>query len=239
MNIKVLFALSIMLMVSMFIKADDGGITLKAVDRGREKAWWMPRHERTVESIAGGAKEYDIVLIGDSITDFWSKSGARPWREKFGDAKTLNLGVMGDRIENIYWRLVNGEGQGWKAKIIMLLAGTNNIGKRASGETVAELTEGLVKYLRETHPEAKIVLVKIFPRADAKAGANAKDRIDEANRLTEKLIDSVNVVKLDIRQSFLNDDGSLKEELFKDKLHPNEAGYRIWAAAAHEVIEKL
>lgn len=226
-------------MACMFAVADDGTAALKAVDRSREKGWWMPRHEKTVELITNGAKEYDIVLIGDSITDFWSKSGAKPWHEKFGEAKTLNLGVMGDRIENIYWRLINGQGQGWKAKTIMLLAGTNNIGKRASGEKVAALMEGLVKYLRESHPEAKIVLVKIFPRADNKAGANAKERIDEANRLTEKLIDGVNIVKLDIRQSFLNDDGSLKEELFKDKLHPNESGYRIWAAAAFDVINNL
>lgn len=219
--------------------SEDG---FKASSREREKGWWLPRHKAKVAEIKGAAPDYDLVFIGDSITDFWSNErsgGGKVLKEKFGKWRILNLGVMGDRIDNMMWRLENGEGEGWKAKAIMLLCGTNDIGKKRGGEDVAARTKWLLGYIREKHPEAKVVLLPIFPRNDKKRGADAEERIAKANELTALLADGKNVIRLDFTKKFLNEDGTLNESLFKDALHPNRAGYEIWAEAAIPLFEQL
>ena len=215
---------------------------MSSSSRENEKSWWMPRHEKKLVEIKEGPKEYDLVLVGDSISDFWSNEksgGGKVLKARFGQYKILNLGVMGDRIENMMWRLENGEAEGYKAKVFQVLAGTNNIGKRASGEEVAAGVERIVRFLREKFPESRIILMPILPRADRKAGANAKERIDKANELIMKLADGDGVVIMDLRKNFLLETGELNEKLFKDALHPNKDGYNVWADTLEVKLAEL
>ena len=214
----------------------------RGASRAKEKKWWLPRHEKKLDEIAAGPKNYDLAFIGDSITDFWQNSrsgGGKVAKESFKGLSILNLGVMGDRIDNMMWRLSNGEGTGWTAKVIMILCGTNDIGKKRDGKTVAARTAELVEYVKELHPEAKIVLLPILPRVDPKRGPAANERIAEANKLTEALADGKRVYRLDFTAKLLDESGALNESLFKDGLHPNEDGYKIWAEAALPLFKTL
>ena len=73
----------------------------------------------------------DIALLGDSITQGWGGGwdGApfnAAWQKHFGDQKTVNLGIGGDRIESILWRLDHGALDGASPKVIVLMIGVNN-----------------------------------------------------------------------------------------------------------------
>ena len=66
------------------------------------------------------------------------------WNENFFGWNAGNFGWGADRIENILWRLENGELDGVNPKVIIILAGTNNIGPQPNGNaTETEVTKGI------------------------------------------------------------------------------------------------
>ena len=173
--------------------------------------------------------DFDILFEGDSITDFWQSSGEQGGLEVFpkyfGDMKVANFAVSGDTTQGVLWGLKNGEGQGHKPKAIMLMIGTNN-GQNNSAEEIAEGVGAIVYELRQDFPDAKILLLAIFPR-----GASATDswrvKNDQVNKIIAKLDDGKHVFFKSINDKFLNENGRLIG-FRSDNLHPNAKGYEIW-----------
>lgn len=75
-----------------------------------------------------------IVFDGDSITNRWETTGRETWPRFAGQA--ADFGIEGDRTENLLWRLGKGQVDGMDPKLIVLLIGTNNVG-RDSPEEIA------------------------------------------------------------------------------------------------------
>ena len=194
------------------------------------------RHNGFVEIAQNG--DFDILFEGDSITDWWQQNGpgggTDVQKEFFGDIKVANFAVAGDTTQGVLWGLQNGEGQGHKPKAVMLMIGTNNTG----GNTGPEIAEGVgaaVYELRKDFPDAKIMVLAIFPRGAGPNDSNRKKN-DEANKIIAKLHDGKNVFFLNINDKFLNADGSLIG--FRgDNLHPNAEGYKIWAEAVAPTLK--
>src|SRR6185295_18604833 len=113
-----------------------------------------------------------------------------------------NFGWGGDRTQNILWRLNNGELDNVRPKIIVLLAGTNNVGKNSpSGKDdprVKDITRGIKAILdvcRQKAPGAKIVLMGITPRND---NMLVMPIIDEINRRIARFADGKKIRYLNI-----------------------------------------
>src|ERR1044071_8982238 len=91
-------------------------------------------HTQLLEKKSKGV--IDVYFLGDSITRRWGtsdekyKSFLENWRQNFFGWNAANFGWGGDTTQNILWRLENGELDGVNPKIIVLLAGTNNIGRQ-------------------------------------------------------------------------------------------------------------
>jgi beta-glucosidase len=198
------------------------------------------RHEGFVNTAKAG--DFDILFHGDSITDWWQRAGDDPataggkrvFDKYFGDAKVANFAVSGDTTQGLLWGLKNGEGQGHKPKAVMLMIGTNSSGN-SSGPEIAEGVGAVVLELRKDFPDAKILLLAIFPR-----GAGPMDRsrrtCEEANKIIAKLDDQKHVFFMDINSKFLKADGGLIG-FRADNLHPVEAGYEIWASAVGPTLK--
>jgi len=123
------------------------------------------RHAAFLEIAQKG--DIDLLLQGDSITDNWDSSAANKavMDKYFGKYKTANFGVGGDITQGVLWGMKNGEAQGFQPKAIMLMNGTNNTG----GNTAPEIAEGIgaiVMEMRKGFPNAKILLLAIFPRGN-------------------------------------------------------------------------
>ncbi len=190
------------------------------------------RHDGFVEIAKKG--DFDILFEGDSITDFWQNTGAEVQKKYFGDVKVANFAVSGDTTQGVLWGLQNGEGQG-KPKAIMLMIGTNNAFQGNTGPEIAEGVGAIVLELRKDFPDAKIMLLAIFPR-----GANASDanriKNEEANKLIAKLYDGKNIFFTNINDKFLKPDGSVIG-FNSDNLHPNAEGYEIWAKSVAPILK--
>ena len=90
----------------------------------------------------------DLYFLGDSITRRWGALDypdfLTHWTKTFLGWNAGNFGWGGDRTENILWRLENGELDGVNPKVIVLLAGTNNVGPEPGDEArVEDVTRGL------------------------------------------------------------------------------------------------
>lgn len=195
----------------------------------RPDKWWTERHAQKKELTQAGGVE--VVFLGDSITQGWEGAGKPVWEKYFAPLKASNFGFSGDRTEHVLWRLANGEIIGLHPKAIVIMIGTNNVGHGSSNPAqTAEGVKAIVKVLREKEPEAKILLLGIFPRDEKPDGALRK-KVEEATALFKDIADDKAVFFKDIGKVFLEADGTLSKEIMPDFLHLSEEGYRRWAEA--------
>ena len=196
-----------------------------------------PRHEGFVTTAQAG--NIDLLLHGDSITDWWVQGDENKavFQKYFGDIRTANFAIAGDTTQGVLWGLKNGEGQGFQPKAVMLMIGTNNTGTH-TGPEIAEGIGAIVLELRTNFPQAKILLLAVFPRAVP--GDPVRDKIAEINRLIARLNDDTHVFYMDIGPKFLDENGVFLPNTFRpDNLHPVAKGYEIWGEAVKEKLAQL
>ncbi len=197
----------------------------------------------------GKAGPVGVLFIGDSITAGWTKA-PHVWDHYFGKYQPANFGIGGDQTQHVIWRIENGELDGIKPKVVVLMLGTNNTGAHTADEIVAA-DRKIVGMIRARLPETKVIVLAIFPRGPRKnaqgvitddVAAEAKRRqevITAANLQLAKLDDGRNVRFLDINHVFLGQDGKIPFSIMPDQLHPNAAGYQLWADAMKPMLTEL
>ncbi|MDQ8206308.1 acetylxylan esterase [Coraliomargarita sp. SDUM461003] len=208
----------------------------QAMPREKGKEGWLRAHEQISKSAQRG--EVPLLFIGDSITHMMLTNGGPVWREEYRQIGAVNVGLSGDKVENILWRIQNGALGTLKPKVTVLLAGVNNMRKNTP-EEIGLGVGAIVDVLKLRLPETKILVLGVFPRGH-KGGTQDRETIKEINTYIAQLDDNERVFYLDIGNDFLNKDGSLIEgAMLKDGLHPDLKGYQIWAAAIKDKIAQL
>ncbi len=203
---------------------------------GKPNAGFVASHERFV----GIAKEgkAQLVFLGDSITAGWAGNGKEVWAKSFGAYTPANFGIGGDRTQHVLWRIQNGELDGIRPKAFVVMIGTNNSGTD-SAEGIAKGVTAIVETIRAKQPQAKILLLAVFPRGEKASPNPGRDKLKQVNAIIAKLDDGKNVHFLDIGEKFLQPDGSLTKEIMPDFLHLSAAGYQIWADAFSPKLAEL
>lgn len=203
----------------------------------REGEWWMKRHQSMNKN---AKKPHDLLFIGDSITQGWEGSGKGTWEKYYANRKALNLGISGDRTEHVIWRLDNGNLRNQKkAKAAVVMIGTNNTGHIMQDPTeVRDGVERIVSTLRARCPQAKILLLGVFPRGVKPGDAKRKNNL-EINKLISKFHNGKRIHYLDISDRFLTAEGILTKEVMPDALHPKQKGYEIWAEAIEPKLKEF
>jgi lysophospholipase L1-like esterase len=209
----------------------------------------LTAHTQLLEKATRGV--IDIYFEGDSITRRWGATDypelLANWNQNFHGWNAADFGWGADKIQNILWRLDHGELDGVNPKIIVLLAGTNNVGNiapatpREAAAEVADITAGLQAILRAMQakaPSATIVLTAIFPRNDNPA---VMPVIDAVNRNLAALADGRSVRYLDVNGKLADPQGKLIEGMMNpgDKLHPTVKGYQVWADGLKPIFTEL
>ena len=209
---------------------------------------WYARHAAVMK--IKDKIDPQIVMIGDSITHFWSgppearlQNGPHSWNACFGKYRVLNLGYGWDRTQNVLWRLDHGEFDGLHPAYVIINIGTNNFTATANAKenTPAQIAEAVQAICRRVHskaPESEIIVMGVFPRGK-KADNPFRPKIAELNRRLAKLGEMPKVAFLDIGEKFLTPKGDILKSLMNDYCHPTEQGYRIWAEALKPYLKDV
>jgi xylose isomerase len=197
-------------------------------------------HFQLLQKAAKGG--IDVYFEGDSITRRWGTSDdawkemLANWRGNFYGWNAADFGWGADTCQNILWRLRNGELEGVNPKVIVLLAGTNNIGAGEDADRVAEGVEAVVNTCRSKAPKAAIILTAILPRND---NMSYLPTIQMANDRLKKFAVRNHVRFINVNSGLVGADGRLFEGMTIDNLHPSVKGYQVWADALKPILTEL
>ena len=202
----------------------------------------LAAHAQLVEKAMQGS--IDIYFEGDSITRRWGATDypdlLANWKQNFFGWNAADFGWGADRIQNILWRLENGELDRVNPKVIVLLAGTNNVHSAEGDAGVDAITGGIHAVLRVMQakaPGAVIILTAIFPRNDDRKAMAA---IQGINAKLAVLADGTRIRFLNVNDKLADADGRLFEGMMNpDKLHPAVKGYQVWADGLKPIFTEL
>ena len=183
-----------------------------------------------------------VLFIGDSITAGWASGGQAVWTDRYAKLDAANFGIPGDKTEHVLWRIENGELDGITPKVVILLIGTNN-----AGDTPAHIAAGITAVAKRIHeklPQTKLILLGVFPRDATLTGTDGKPsprraKMVAVNAELAKLHDGQQTFYVEIWKQFLAEDGSIRNDLMGDAIHPSPQGYQIWADAMQPTLDAL
>lgn len=198
--------------------------TTQPVIQDRDGYDWRARHNAIIELNKKSPPRN--VIIANSIIHYWGGEpkdpiarGVDSWNLNLAPKGLRNMAFGWDRIENALWRVYHGELDGYTAKNVVLMIGTNNLGMNSDAEIIAGLKQ-LVGAVQLRQPGARILLSGIFPRR------NMENKVKELNTAILSLATEMRVTFINPGQIFLKEDGKIDESLFSDGLHPNATGYK-------------
>ena len=125
--------MSLMLKISLLIilaacavfgPAAEESTTTPVAGKTNSEKWWNGNYERILTDIKKMDGKIDVGVVGDSITARW---GGETWQKHWGSVRAVNMGIGGDRTQNVLWRLEHGQLDGYQARMFVVMIGTNNL----------------------------------------------------------------------------------------------------------------
>ena len=209
------------------------GMNPQQLGDGKIDPVYAAKHQAQCEALL--AADSELVFIGDSITSRWP---AELLQEEFGAFRPVNLGIGGDWLQNVRWRVENGVLHKVHPKALVLLIGTNNISANLTPDEIAQGIDSLLKAIHAKVPACDILLLGILPR-----GESIEDSVNETIRQTNAklalLADNKRVFYLDVGSKLVEPDGSISSEIMPDKLHVAGPGYIRWMEAMKPTLDRL
>eukprot|EP00549_Striatella_unipunctata_P001410 CAMPEP_0118677158 /NCGR_PEP_ID=MMETSP0800-20121206/2464_1 /TAXON_ID=210618 ORGANISM="Striatella unipunctata, Strain CCMP2910" /NCGR_SAMPLE_ID=MMETSP0800 /ASSEMBLY_ACC=CAM_ASM_000638 /LENGTH=307 /DNA_ID=CAMNT_0006572785 /DNA_START=78 /DNA_END=1001 /DNA_ORIENTATION=- len=212
------------------------------------------------DSIIERMRGRDLGQVFDDVRDYLEvyENSFRPLHLRSSrtsnEVQGLALGIGGDRISHLLYRVLNGEmvggvrsirtkkkalppGRTDNPKVFWLLVGTNDLSDDCSREAILVGILNIVMQLRRLRPRATVVVNGILPRESFIFGetinwvnrqlrcyADLFDTTTRTGRLFDEKFDFFDATGL-----FLNDDRTdVNFEIMPDGLHPSPKGYKIF-----------
>lgn len=178
-------------------------------------------------------KKFKVAFLGDSMMERWLNTGKQYWTKSFSEY--ANLGVGGDGIEHLLYRLTNN--QEFKGILdvisvdkIVFMIGTNNLEKKS----VNDIIEGIINIINiifKKHPNIEIIVYGLTDRTDI-----SLDKIYKLNEKIEQYIKKTNNPKLSYR--FFGEKVNYEDKFFDDNVHLSQLGYEVWYNDLKELLKK-
>lgn len=227
--------------------ADIAGDPMGAVPRLEIDSYdWYKRHALICHTLTRTQPE--ILLLGDSITHFWGphkdgtpQRGLSAWQSTFQNYSVVNAGFGWDRIQNLRWRLQNGESPTTPPKLIIIHIGTNNVShtkqaRQSTPEETAKAIYSLTEELLKQYPTTHILLFEIFPRDQKQS--STRQWIDSTNKYLNRQPLDPRVTLISLYHVLTLPNGERLPSAYADRVHLSDKGYDIWARAIKRHLPK-
>ncbi|MBN2722644.1 MAG: hypothetical protein JXR95_01080 [Deltaproteobacteria bacterium] len=199
------------------------------------KYWWWKKRQRKLMKRVKNCSGKSVVFLGDSITQRWEVNGVFIRNTVLKDYKIINLGMGGDRVENLQYRLNLYPLEKCSVDAVIIMIGTNNTHFREKPEKIAEEVKQVILLTRKKMPDADIFLYAIFPRGHKPNPYRANNA--NVNSIIRKYEDGRKIFYYDISRSFTDEKGIVSKKIMKDYLHLTSEGYRIWATHLKKILQ--
>jgi lysophospholipase L1-like esterase len=181
--------------------------------------------------------EIQVIMIGDSITRRW-EDNIDLWNKFFSKYRAANFGVGGDCLENIKWRILNGELDGVDPKIVILLAGTNNLDTDSSDAIIGSIKE-IAEIIQQKLKNTKVVVLGILPRNFNGTGINYPRKISQINKVLASIFAGTEIEFRDIGKDLANEHGVVSDTIMPDGLHLDHNGYEVFGPKVKAIIDEF
>ncbi|MGA2299123.1 MAG: GDSL-type esterase/lipase family protein [Candidatus Acidiferrum sp.] len=185
--------------------------------------------------------EARVVFMGDSITEGWGQQGSAtsPDRVEFFPGKPyFNRGISGQTTPQMLVRFRQDVIE-LKPKVVVLLAGTNDIAENTGKMTLGEIGNNIASMSELARANGvRVVLSSVLPASEFHwhEGLEPAPKIRALNAWIKEYAAKNGFVYVDYYSRMANSEGGLKAELSPDGVHPNQAGYEIMAPLAEAGI---
>jgi lysophospholipase L1-like esterase len=208
------------------LSAQTSAPTTRAPDRPTpisEPSWFrrIAEHQTLLTN-----NRYDVIFIGDSLTDFWTATGKATWQTQLVPLKSVDCGIAGDRTEHILWRIQHYDFHRAQPKLFVLLMGTNNLGMDPPDKPadVARATLAAARQLLTRHPQAKVLLLTI-PPSGPQPNSALRQQVKQTNALLEAEKLPPNLSILPVYPTFVDSGDQWLDGMTLDGTHFSAVGY--------------
>jgi lysophospholipase L1-like esterase len=179
-----------------------------------------------------------VVFMGDSITDAWGQSLGT----FFPGKPYINRGISGQTTPQMLIRF-RPDVIALKPKVVVILAGTNDIAGNTGPATIEEI-EGNLESMAQLAManNIKVVMSSVMPVCDyikPQTGRRPPEKIITLNAWIKEYCTRNQLVYLDYYSAMLDERNMLKKELTYDGLHPNATGYAVMSPLAAQAIKAV
>jgi len=168
----------------------------------------------------------NILFLGHSLIEFFD------WQKRFPGHNAANLGVAGESVEGLLFRL-NGIIKAYpEVDFIFIMTGINNIAME-DFDFLDSYREIILK-LSAAYPKARVFIHSLLPVIvdfiDNKTILNVNDKI-------KILAGTAGAEFMDLHSLFIDNQGRpVKGYFLDDGIHLRDKGYDVWSEALEEII---
>ena len=212
------------------------GMTEKSVAQDWANLGKYESENKMVQPKKSGKKR--VVLMGDSITEFWLKIQPDFFSNK---PYYIGRGISGQTTPQMLVRFRQDVIE-LQADVVVILAGVNDIAGNTGPTTNEKIVGNIISMIELAHANGiKVILCSILPAANFNWRPNDKaaETIIQLNQLIQSYAKQQHIPYVDYHTAMADAENGLPKEFSEDGVHPNLKGYQTMSPLLEKAINEV
>jgi lysophospholipase L1-like esterase len=212
------------------------GMTEKSVAQDWANLGKYESENKMVQPKKSGEKR--VVLMGDSITEFWLKIQPDFFNNK---PYYIGRGISGQTTPQMLVRFRQDVIE-LQADVVVILAGVNDIAGNTGPTTNEKIVGNIISMIELAHANGiKAILCSVLPAANFNWRPNDKaaETIIQLNQLIQSYAKQQHIPYVDYHTAMADAKNGLPKEFSEDGVHPNLKGYQTMSPLLEKAINEV
>jgi lysophospholipase L1-like esterase len=212
------------------------GMTEKSVAQDWANLGKYESENKMVQPKKSGEKR--VILMGDSITEFWLKIQPDFFSNK---PYYIGRGISGQTTPQMLVRFRQDVIE-LQADVVVILAGVNDIAGNTGPTTNEKIVGNIISMIELAHANGiKVILCSVLPAANFNWRPNDKaaETIIQLNQLIQSYAKQQHIPYVDYHTAMADAKNGLPKEFSEDGVHPNLKGYQTMSPLLEKAINEV